>query len=100
MPVSRDGSKTISVEEFDELFDSGSDEIDEYIDWENVRTHQDTVTFELELPGDFVEWMRRVAKSNGTTVEQAAQKFVTEQFRASFTSQGTEAGEQRDKNVA
>ena len=32
---SLDGKKEITVEEFDELFDSGSDEIDNYIDWKN-----------------------------------------------------------------
>lgn len=29
--------KTISAEEFDRLFDEGSDEIDEHIDWSNIR---------------------------------------------------------------
>jgi hypothetical protein len=35
--VSRDGSRTISVEEFDRLFDEGSDEIDDFLDWENAH---------------------------------------------------------------
>jgi hypothetical protein len=29
--------KTISTKEFDRLFDEGSDEIDQYVDWESAR---------------------------------------------------------------
>ena len=29
--------KTISTEEFDQLADSGSDDIDQYLDWKNAR---------------------------------------------------------------
>ncbi len=35
--VSRDGKRTITVEEFDRLFDAGSDKIDDFLDWENAR---------------------------------------------------------------
>lgn len=35
--VSRDGKRTITVEEFDRLFDEGSDEIDEFLDWDNAQ---------------------------------------------------------------
>jgi len=35
--TSLDGTRTITVEEFDQLFDDASDEIDEFIDWSKGR---------------------------------------------------------------
>ena len=35
--TSLDGTRTITVEEFDQLFDDGSDEIDAFIDWSKAR---------------------------------------------------------------
>ena len=35
--VSRDGKRTITTEEFDRLFDEGSDEIGDFLDWDNAR---------------------------------------------------------------
>ncbi len=35
--TSLDGSREITVEEFDRLCDEGSDEIDEFIDWSKAR---------------------------------------------------------------
>ena len=35
--TSIDGTRTITVEEFDQLFDDASDEIDEFIDWTQAR---------------------------------------------------------------
>ena len=49
-----DEKKTISAEEFDRLFDEGSDEIDQYLDWDNIRRPG------LELKRvnvDFPQWM-------------------------------------------
>jgi hypothetical protein len=35
--TSIDGTRTITVEEFDQLFDDASDEIDQFIDWSKGR---------------------------------------------------------------
>jgi hypothetical protein len=35
--TSLDGTRTITLEEFDRLFDEGSDEIDAFIDWSKGR---------------------------------------------------------------
>ena len=35
--TSLDGTRTITVEEFDQLFDDASDEIDQFIDWSKAR---------------------------------------------------------------
>ena len=37
MIVSVDGARQITTEEFDRIFDEGSDEIDEFIDWSKAR---------------------------------------------------------------
>jgi len=37
MVTSTDGTKSISLDEFDRLFDEGSDEIDAYIDWSKAK---------------------------------------------------------------
>ena len=34
---SLDGSRTITAEEFDRMFDEGSDEIDAFIDWSDLK---------------------------------------------------------------
>lgn len=35
--ISLDGTRRITIEEFDRLFDDSSDEIDEFIDWSKAR---------------------------------------------------------------
>ena len=35
--TSLDGSRTITLEEFDQMFDDASDEIDQFIDWSKGR---------------------------------------------------------------
>ena len=34
---SLDGTRTITVEEFDRIFDDGSDEIDQFVDWSDAK---------------------------------------------------------------
>ena len=35
--LSLDGKRTVSLEEFDRIADSGSDEIDEFLDWSKAK---------------------------------------------------------------
>jgi predicted HicB family RNase H-like nuclease len=37
--TSIDGTRTLSWEDFEQLFESGSDEIDAFIDWSKTQTH-------------------------------------------------------------
>lgn len=57
---SRDGKRSITVEEFERLFDSGSDEIDEFIDWSRATVQQPApkrpVT--LRLDSDLLDWFK------------------------------------------
>lgn len=45
--TSIDGTRTITVEEFDQLFDDASDEIDEFIDWSKARRVGSGVEFNV-----------------------------------------------------
>lgn len=38
MVTSLDGKRSITVEEFDRLFEEGSDEIDQFVDWSKGKT--------------------------------------------------------------
>jgi hypothetical protein len=52
--VSRDGKRTITVEEFDQLFEDGSDEIDEFLDWD--KAHRPALV-PKRVNVDFPTWM-------------------------------------------
>ncbi len=46
--------KAISAEEFDRLFDEGSDEIDQYLDWSSARRPGQELK---RVNVDFPQWM-------------------------------------------
>ncbi len=46
--------KKISAEKFDRLFDEGSDDIDQYIDWSSARRINETPK---RVNVDFPQWM-------------------------------------------
>lgn len=62
--------KTISAEEFDRLFDEGSDEIDQYVDWSKARRPGQEIK---RVNVDFPQWM--VAKLDA----EAQRRGVTRQ---------------------
>ncbi|MCA3269087.1 MAG: hypothetical protein ACK5XX_04590 [Holosporales bacterium] len=76
--------KKITVEQFDALFDSGSDDIDAHLDWDNARPWREA--FREESPGKrFVglslpEWLYAELEKNaagfGLTVDQYLAGFV------------------------
>jgi hypothetical protein len=60
--------KAISAEEFDQLADSGSDEIDKYLDWENAsRPGLKSMRFNIDVPAHFLEKLDREAEIRGLT---------------------------------
>ena len=76
-----DEKKTISAEEFDRLFDEGSDEIDQYLDWDNIRRPG------LELKRvnvDFPQWMiarlDREAKRRGVTRQALIKMWLSDRL--------------------
>ena len=53
--VSRDGKRTITAKEFDRLFDEGSDEIEDFLDWDNARRPGLVPKrVNVDFPADFV----------------------------------------------
>ena len=45
--TSLDGTRTITVEEFDRMFDDASDEIDQFIDWSSARRVGEAVEYRV-----------------------------------------------------
>lgn len=77
MVVSIDGKRKITVEEFDRIADSGSDEIDEFLDWSKAkrggarpgagRKRKKSVRLEVKIRPDLREKLRRKARQTGRT---------------------------------
>jgi hypothetical protein len=58
----------IPAEKIDELFDSGSDEIDKHLDWENARRPgRDVQRVNVDFPVDLLRAIDREAKRIGVT---------------------------------
>lgn len=60
--TSLDGSRSITVEEFDRLFDEASDEIDQFIDWSKARRRGQAV--EVRVGGQTIADHRRKPSSD------------------------------------
>ena len=76
-------AKTISAEEFDRLFDEGSDEIDQYLDWSKATRP------ELEIKRvnvDFPQWMiarlDTEAKRRGVTRQALIKMWLADRLDA------------------
>jgi hypothetical protein len=75
--ISLDGKRTITLEEFDRIADSGSDEIDEFIDLSKgvrggVRTgagrkRKESVRLEVRIRPELRDKLRRKARQTGRT---------------------------------
>ena len=75
--TSIDGKRTISLEEFDRIADSGSDEIDQFLDWSKARRGgarpgagrkgKNSVRLEVMISPELREKLRRKAKQKGVT---------------------------------
>ena len=75
--------KEISAEEFDRLFDEGSDDIDQYIDWSSARRVNETVK---RVNVDFPQWMvaglDREAKRRGVTRQALIKMWLADRLDA------------------
>ena len=75
--------KTISAEEFDRLFDEGSDEIDQYLDWESaVRVSDLPEKVDVELPKQIVAGLDREAKRRGITRQALIKMWLADRLDA------------------
>jgi hypothetical protein len=87
--TSTDGKRSISVEEFDRLADSGSDEIDQFLDWSKGkrggarpgagRKPKPAARLEVMIRPELRDKLRRIAKDQGVTqvklVESAIERM-------------------------
>ncbi len=55
--TSLDGKRTIALEEFDRLFDEGSDEVDQFLDWKNAKAVSPRLLEATKVNVDFPKWV-------------------------------------------
>ena len=73
----------ISVEEFDRLFDEGSDEIDQYIDWSSARRiNLQPKRVNIDFPQWMVNGLDREAKRLGITRQALIKTWVANKLDA------------------
>lgn len=84
--TSIDGERQIRVEEFDRIAGSGSDEIDEFIDWTKGkrggarrgagRKAKPSARLEVMIRPDLREKLRRQAKERGVTQVELVESVI------------------------
>jgi len=75
--------KTISAEEFDRLFDEGSDEIDQYLDWSKaVRGDARTKRVNVDFPEGMVVRLDTEAKRRGVTRQALIKMWLADRLDA------------------
>jgi hypothetical protein len=75
--------KTISTEEFDRLFDEGSDEIDNYIDWSKARRPGlEAKRVNVDFPQWMVAKLDREAQRLGITRQALIKTWVAARLDA------------------
>ena len=84
---SLDGTRTISVEEFDRIAESGSNEIDDFLDWSKAkrggarpgagRKSKDSVRLQVNLRPELREKLRKQAKERGMTQTALLEEAIT-----------------------
>jgi hypothetical protein len=73
--------KTISAEEFDRLFDEGSDEIDQYIDSSKARRPgQEAKRVNVDFPQWMVAKLDAEAKRRGVTRQALIKMWLAEKL--------------------
>ena len=76
----KDG-REITVEEFDRLFDEGSDEIDNWVDWESKRRpNRDAKRVNVDFPGWMVNRLDREARHRGVTRQALIKMWLADRL--------------------
>lgn len=79
--TSLDGTRTITTEEFDRLFDEGSDEIDAFIDWSKARMdYPKPQRVNVDFPPDMVRSLDEVAQSRGVTRQALIKMWLADKL--------------------
>lgn len=76
-----DGTKTITVEEFDRLFDEGSDEIDAFINWGKMtRPNLDLKRVNVDFPQWMIYAMDRHAREIGISRQALIKSWISDKL--------------------
>lgn len=79
--TSLDGSRTITVEEFDRIFDDGSDEIDEFVDWSTLKpVHPKPQRVNVDFPPIMVRDLDTVATARGVTRQALIKMWLADKL--------------------
>lgn len=75
--------KKISAEEFDRLFDEGSDEIDQYVDWSSFsRPSLEPKRVNVDFPQWMVASLDREARRRGVTRQALIKMWLADRLDA------------------
>ena len=78
---SLDGKRTITVEEFDKMFDEGSDEIDAFIDWSDLKMdHPKPRRVNVDFPPLMVRELDAVAAARGVTRQALIKMWLADKL--------------------
>ncbi len=78
---SLDGKRTITVEEFDKMFDEGSDEIDAFIDWSDLKMdHPKPRRVNVDFPPLMVRELDAVALARGVTRQALIKMWLADKL--------------------
>jgi hypothetical protein len=81
---SLDGSREITIEEFDRMADDGSDEIDEFIDWSKAHrrgTTAGSARVSLDLPLGLLDRLHAEADRRSMTRDALLAEWVAERIQ-------------------
>ena len=79
--TSLDGSRTITVEEFDRLFDDGSDEMDQFVDWsKGTWVEPKPKRVNVDFPGWMVNRLDREARHRGVTRQALIKMWLADRL--------------------
>ncbi len=85
--TSLDGKRTINIEKFDRLFDEGSDEIDQFIDWSNAKVVSPAMKKATKVNVDFPAWvvaaLDREAERIGVARQAVIKLWIVEKLEKS-----------------
>ncbi len=79
--TSLDGKRTITVEEFDRIFDSGSDEIDQFVDWSTLQPDPPRIRrVNVDFPPLMVKELDAEAQRRGVTRQALIKMWLADKL--------------------
>jgi hypothetical protein len=79
--TSLDGTKTITVEEFDKMFDDASDEIDDFVDFSKFeKRNLDLKRVNVDFPQWMIYAMDREARQIGISRQALIKTWISERL--------------------